>query len=52
MTNEKLSLTLSLKEVKESKSLSEDDYIELEAKMFGVWLLGEIGKWRQKRNKH
>lgn len=49
MTNDKLSAKLSLKEIKESGSLSEDDYIKLEAKMFEIRLVAEIDKWYEKK---
>lgn len=48
MTNE-LSLNLSLKEIKENNCLSEEDYRELETKMFEVWLQEEIDKWYKKK---
>lgn len=49
MTNDELSAKLSLKAIKESGSVSEEDYIKLEAKMFEMWLVDEIDKWYEKK---
>ena len=47
--NDELSSKLSLKEIKASGSLSEEEYQNLETKMFEIWLEKEIDKWYAKK---
>lgn len=48
---DKKSSTLSLKEIKESKCMSEEDYKELERKLMEVKLQAEVDEWYRKRGK-